>query len=277
VRTLLGMWRLVRPFNATLASASVLIGAFLAGMASPTVRVVVACLSAWLICGGGNALNDAIDREADRRNRPTRPVVSGQVEVRQAVALSLLLFAGGLFAAWWVGLPALVVAFCATGGLVLYDIRGKGLLGVANLVVSLVASLAFLYGALAAGQVVSGLTPMLFAFLYHLGREILKDVQDMPGDQISGIRTFPLVLGRTRALVLSFVSFAVLVALSPLPFLLNLYGRAYLVTVVIAFDLPLVLLWLWIWRCPSDGVLARGDRWLKLMILPGLLALYVGR
>jgi 4-hydroxybenzoate polyprenyltransferase len=43
----------------------------------------------------------------------------------------------------------------------------------------------------------------LFAFLFSLFREIIKDMEDIPGDKEYGCRTFPIVMGikRSKSLV----------------------------------------------------------------------------
>ena len=55
------------------------------------VMAVVMCFA-----GAANALNDVVDYEIDKINRPMRPLPSGFVKKRTALFISILLFSMGL-------------------------------------------------------------------------------------------------------------------------------------------------------------------------------------
>ena len=78
-------------------------------------------------------------------------------------------------------------------------------------IVAFVGGVAFPYGALAAGGIGRSWIPALFAFLFHLGREMIKDIEDMAGDQIRRERTLPLAWGRAQAGMLAALVYWVLV------------------------------------------------------------------
>ena len=69
--------------------------------------------------------------------------------------------------------------------------------------------------------------PALFAFLFHLGREIVKDIEDMAGDQIRGERTLPLCWGRVQAAVLTALVYLLLLGFTWMPFFAGIYGALY--------------------------------------------------
>lgn len=88
---------------------------------------------AWLLMAsslaiyhGNMALNDWVDREGDRRTRPSRPLPSGRIDARIALACACVLIAGGIALAWsiaselgaWMGGVALTA--------VLYNTAGRG-------------------------------------------------------------------------------------------------------------------------------------------------------
>jgi 4-hydroxybenzoate polyprenyltransferase len=78
----------------------------------------------------------------------------------------------------------------------------KPFAGVGNVATACIASLPFVYGAEAAGDIVAGLPLLAIAVPLHFAREVAKDVPDIRGD--SGYRrTIPIALGlaRTRAIV----------------------------------------------------------------------------
>jgi len=75
---------------------------------------------------GGMALNDWADRATDARTRPDRPIPSGAVPARSALAVGVLLLVVGPLLAWQAartaGLALAAVAACAA----LYDLAGRG-------------------------------------------------------------------------------------------------------------------------------------------------------
>ena len=53
---------------------------------------------------GGMYLNDAFDAEWDQRNKPERPIPSGEVSERTVYILGILMLAGGVLALTWVAI-----------------------------------------------------------------------------------------------------------------------------------------------------------------------------
>ncbi len=267
---------LVRPVNCLIVAGSVLVGGLLAG-AGNWGMVVLASISALLIAGGGYSINDYFDYEIDSVNRPFRPIPSGRVTRRGARNLSLLLLLAGVSLAVPIGPLAILIA--GSTSLLLYfysfSLKRQGLVG--NLAVSLVTGLAFLYGAVAGGEPLGGAIPFVFAFLFHLGREILKDIEDADGDRAAGARTIPVRWGTPVAFRVTWGIFLLLIALTPLPWFLGIYGLFYLVAVLPGVDLILVLLLTWLRAGVFERRLMRVNQLLKADMLVGLFALYLGR
>jgi geranylgeranylglycerol-phosphate geranylgeranyltransferase len=195
-----------------------------------------------LFTAAGNTLNDYYDRETDRVNHPERPIPSGQVTARGALAVAGLLFAAtvpwSLFLRWELLAVVLVnLAFMASYEAVF---KRTGLRG--NLLIAwLVASL-FLFGGLALYPDLPALLPVLvlalLAFLATLGREIVKDIEDVGGD--TDRETLPMRIGTTGAARVAAASFVLAVGLSGLPPALQMLGLlprlglAYLPVVLVA-------------------------------------------
>ncbi|MFN3240422.1 MAG: UbiA family prenyltransferase [Planctomycetota bacterium] len=94
------------------------------------VDVVRAMLASVLIYGAGMVWNDVADRKLDRRQRPERPLPSGDLSMAFAVTLGLLLLGGGI------GLSPCRAHHGLIAALVLvYDFLGKRLewLGALNM------------------------------------------------------------------------------------------------------------------------------------------------
>ena len=91
---------LVRLRNLLLAAAGVAIGGVLVlGRVSVPREIWLAMASAFGIGAAGNVANDLYDVDADRVNRPDRPLVAGRVTINGAITLGGILGGAGLVAA----------------------------------------------------------------------------------------------------------------------------------------------------------------------------------
>lgn len=116
-----GHLALARISNSPTVVTNVLAGAALggaAGLGSNTVFVAVAMV---LFYTAGMYLNDLLDVEIDRRERPARPLPSGLIARGEALFVTLLLFALGVLLLWGVGGAALVSGLVLIALIVLYD------------------------------------------------------------------------------------------------------------------------------------------------------------
>lgn len=267
---------LARPQNVLIASGSVLVGALAAGFWPSGPSTLLACLAAGLITAGANAVNDVFDVQIDRVNKPRRPLPSGRLISAQAMRFSFLMAVAGLALSSLLGLWGFVIALSVTLLLLAYSSRLKRIPMWGNLAVSLAAGLAFIYGGIAVGRPGPALIPAGFAFLFHLGREILKDAQDVAGDRAAGARTLPAVVSVPGALRWAGLIFVLLVLATPLPFLVGHYSLAYLIIVVLGVDLPLVWVILSALRDHSPDRLGRLSLLLKLDMWVGLVAIMAG-
>ncbi len=273
---LLACLLVVRPANVLIVVASVLLGAYLSG-ALFSLRVLFACVSAGLILAAGNAMNDVCDLEIDAVNDPTRPIPSGRVTRRCASLLSLVFFLTGISLSCLLGAPGFSIAVASTLVLIFYSLWLKRRILVGNLTVSLLGSLAFVYGGVAAMNPRGAIYPALFAFLFHLGREIVKDVEDVVGDRMGRARTLPVVLGERAGIVAASGVFGVLVLVTLLPFVTGAYGLFYLLAVLFGADFIVGLVALCLLTRRRWMRLSTASGLLKVGMVLGLGALAVGR
>ena len=260
---------LVRPRNLLIAAVGVAVGGFLAlGRVAFPAALLWAMASALGLGGAGNAVNDVFDLEADRINRPLRPLVTGELSREAAIAIAGVAGGFGLFAAWWVSRALFALAVLALVVMLAYSpwLKSRGIRG--NLAVAVVASLPLVYGAVAAGDARAGLVPSVLAALLHLAREIVKDIEDVSGDLALGRRTPPIVWGTEAGFLAASGILAVFVPLALLPWAAGWYGWRYGV-VVLLLDVGLVVLGARLAR----GRLVGGRAALKVAMVVGLAAL----
>jgi 4-hydroxybenzoate polyprenyltransferase len=116
-----------------------------------TGPLVAGLLAASLFYLGGLALNDLLDCEEDRRDRPHRPLPSGRIGGGTAQAVTLLLFAGGLLAAHLAGGRVLAVAAGLVLAILLYHSPLRRLPVLGPVLMGSCRALSFLLGVAAAG------------------------------------------------------------------------------------------------------------------------------
>jgi geranylgeranylglycerol-phosphate geranylgeranyltransferase len=230
---------LVRLHNCVLAGTAVLIGMIVAVASSNIIlrQAALAFAVALLVCAGGNATNDYYDREIDRINRPERPIPSGRLKARDALLIGGGLFTLGILLSILLDVPCIILAVVNSVVLAFYAAELKRLGLVGNLIVGYLVGSTFLFGGLAAKnapklQALGVLAAM--AAVATVGRELIKDIEDMKGDNKIGLKTFPLSHGPRAAAALAVVFIAAAIILSPVPYLLNFFGKFYLTLVMIS-------------------------------------------
>ena len=274
--------KLIRAINCIIAASAVLIGAYFTWTSTVYYAPVMSAVAAFLVCAAGNVVNDIVDIDVDLINQPKRVLPAGDISksaaTKLAIALTLLALVVALAINWQV-LTAVVLAIAL---LALYNFKAKKIPIFGNLIIALLGALTFLTGGLAVDELLTfalpgPMIPALFAFFFHLAREILKDVEDIEGDRRVGIRTFPQVVGESRAVLAVLVLFFIMAVLTFIPIMAGWFGKAYEILTIYIIDLPLLLLLIFIWGNPSRRMLRMGSIGLKAGMLLGIVALIVAR
>jgi 4-hydroxybenzoate polyprenyltransferase len=147
--------RLGRVSNLPTVWTNVTAGVVLAGGAIEPVRMLLLLAALSLFYIAGMYLNDACDHEVDARERPERPIPSGQVSAQRvfATGIAMLAAAEGLLAiasygvAGGQGWPPLVAGLALASAIVYYDFHHKTnpmspvVMGVCRVLVYLTAAL----------------------------------------------------------------------------------------------------------------------------------------
>jgi len=280
VRRVWAHLRVLRPVNVVMIMVGVALGGVLSGgdgalQGVAGERLLWAALSVALIAGAANSLNDILDLEIDRINRPERPLPSGLVSVTTARLVWGLGTVAGVVLAAFLSLTHLALALGAVGLLVLYNIFLKRVLLLGNVVVAFVIGLAIVYGGWAVGPPDPAFVGAGFAFLTTLAREMIKDIEDVAGDATAGVRTLPLVYGTPVAARATVGVLFVTLLLTPLPFFLLNYRGFFLLLILAAAALLLYVLW--IFPGPRPEASARqASRLLKAVMVAGMVALALG-
>ena len=267
--------RIIRPVNAVMGFITVILAALITGTFSPTVEIFLAATIALVVAGGGNAVNDLVDEKIDRINKPQRPLASGSISKLAVLLIAVALFLVAVVGGYFLPLPCFLLVVLSVTLVILYSLlfKARGLSG--NIIVSLVASAPFVLGGLVTGRIFPIVIPTFFAFFYHLGREIVKDIEDMEGDLQAQARTLPLALGKEKALSTAIFIYLSLIVLTFLPYLFRIYNLTYL-KVIFPFNGVMLFAILSLHHNSKKENLGKISTILKCNMIIGILAILLG-
>ena len=226
---------LMRPVNSAMVGFAVIVGVVVASPPSLlSLGAAQGFLTGFLVASYSMVINDYYDVEVDRVNNPRRPLPAGRLSLRAALTFALSLLAVGLVSAvvsWENFTVAAFFAWVAWS----YSRWGKkrGLLG--NMMVASSLAIPYIYGAAAVGASREPLVWFLAAtsFLAGTGREIVKTVPDVEGDQLRGIRSVAKIFGPVAACRLGAAFYFAAVLSALLPILIMVVGTVYVLLVLI--------------------------------------------
>lgn len=202
---------LVRWENALLAVAGVVLGAWWATGRPGEPETIVMASVAVLLTAFANADNDVRDYEIDRVVHPARPLPSGRLSLGAARIVVGIAAASALVLSALLGGAQTLAVVGVIGAMTVYNrgVKAHGVPG--NVIVAIVASLPFVFGAWSAGSPEDGIPLFLVSVPLHFAREIAKDIDDLPGDA-TWRRTLPVRAGPARARLVVVSSVALFVA-----------------------------------------------------------------
>lgn len=263
--------QLFRLGNAIMGVLGVMIASFMAvgtGLPDHWKNMVVSAVVVFVFIGGGNALNDYIDREIDKTAHPERPVPSGRLRPEQARNIGVSMLALSVIVSLLTA-DAVCIAIVAIAAVLMVSyemfLKQRGFVG--NLTIAVLTGMVFLLGSALVGDVSANLVVALMACLVSIGREIAKDIEDMDSDE--GRKTLPMSIGVKPSACIACLFFILGPVLSVLPMIENTYGVLYY-TVVLA-DLMFVVSAASVFGNPR-----KAEKTAKIGMMIGLVAFLLG-
>ncbi len=244
IKNLDSFFKLVRVEHAIMYAAAVLIGAIIVGGVNAiSDLIIIGALSAIFIEFGAFALNDYIDVKADKINRRfDRPIVSGEISPNAALIIGLVSFLiANLISFIYLPESAFYIVLAFTILSLAYDFLLKNLPFIGNVIIALTMAIPFFFGAFIYSTQFnissSVFQPVLclssIAFFVGLGREIIKDIEDIKGDKFVGGKTLPTIIGKKNAARFAVILFFISIILSTVPFFTFFAGRPFYFIVLI--------------------------------------------
>lgn len=186
------------------------------------------CCCVLLLIAAGCILNDIMDKDIDRINKPATHTVGRTISLKSArilfagASLLILLLSAYItvhvFKEWaWISAGVYLLS-------VLYDVYLKRSPLFGNIAIAALASFIPLVIFLFAGDCIAALHNerinvliclyALFPFLIIIARELSLDISDLEGDKAMGCRTLPIVIGVKRSKTVVLLLLCLVVALS---------------------------------------------------------------
>ncbi len=235
-------------------------------------NLMLLSISTISIAAGGYVINDYYDVKIDYINKPNRVVIGKIISRRYAilfhVMLSTLGIALGVYLSLGIGLVNAVSVFL----LWLYSNNLKRLPFIGNVTVALLTGLAVIVVDLFYRTNNSLIIIYaLFAFFITLVREVIKDMEDLKGDNSFGCKTLPIIWGIRKTKVLLYI---ILVAFGGIVVVLNQLYRALPFKYHLIF-LFVPLLWLLyrLIRADMKKDFTRLSIFCKVIMLLGILSM----
>ena len=229
-------------------------------------------LSTVFIAAGGYIINDYYDVKIDYINKPDRVVIGKSITRRYAILFHIALSVAGIAIGFYLSWKIAGVNVLSVFLLWLYSNNLKRLPFVGNLTVAFLTGLAVIIVDLFYGKDNSlVLIYALFAFFMTLVREVIKDMEDLKGDNSFGCKTLPIVWGIRKTKILIYV---ILIVFGGVVIVLNqLYQALPFKYHLIFLFVPLFWLFLRLIRADMKKDFTRLSMYCKVIMMLGILSM----
>lgn len=238
-----------------------LIESFISTPLLSDIDFIILTTSILLITMGGYLINDIYDIESDKINKPDKVYISTIISIKSGLFLYFLTSITGLILGFYLSinknLNHLSGFFIVTVILLfIYTKILKKLPLIGNIIVALLVSLPiflvyeFDHSMISIKDIFDNLFLSIiiffylsFAFLTTLIREIIKDLQDIKGDNKFKLKTLPIMIGNKRTInFVVFLSF--LLQLLLLLVLIDSFKNDYYLVLIFSITLSLLVAYL---------------------------------
>lgn len=245
------------------------------------------------IAAAGYALNDFFDAGIDIINRPDKLIAGKAMPLKFVLIYSLVLYALGILSSFFLCVelhywfPILILVFAAAVTVSYAAYFKKSLLW-GNIAVAFTGSgpviLPWLFSKVISGSFYEDIflnyvifATFIFALLLHFVREIVKDIEDIQGDQAMNCRSVPIVFGEKSTKKLINLTIGLTMILSVIASI-YLFGKGLIYTALylnLFVAVPLIYLIRITSRVFSREEARFAGNFIKFMMLTGLFTLVV--
>jgi 4-hydroxybenzoate polyprenyltransferase len=230
------------------------------------------CSSTVMIAAAGYIINDYYDVKIDFINKPQRVVVGKSITRRFAILFHVILSGLGILAGLYLSLRIFAINLISVFLLWLYSNNLKRLPLVGNFTVALLTGLSvYLVDIYYRQTNATVIIYAVFSFFMTLIREIIKDMEDLKGDNTFGCKTLPIMFGirKTKSII-----YIILALFSITVLILNLFFESqYIHYFLLLLFIPLLWLLNRLIRADTTKDYAWLSNFCKLIMLLGVLSM----
>ncbi|MCL2597467.1 MAG: geranylgeranylglycerol-phosphate geranylgeranyltransferase [Paludibacter sp.] len=249
-----------------------------------------------LICAGGYVLNDYFDVKIDSINKPDKLMITNVISKKSAMFIYQILSGAGLIAGLILAVLlksfTLGFIFIVTVGLLwFYSASYKRQFIIGNLIVAFLSAISVLsvgilkmailqkiFGNLIFETHIPPMTYLyvggfaVFAFLTTWLREIIKDIEDEPGDREMECHTMAIKWGITRTKIFIYMLIIlIIIALFVCAKLISFQGTLTFRYILIGIIIPLLVLAYMIFSAKEKKEFHQAATFAKVIMLVGIL------
>jgi 4-hydroxybenzoate polyprenyltransferase len=208
-----------------IALAQYFTAGFLIGMHTLNdFKLFLLALSTVAIAAGGYVINDYYDVKIDYINKPDRVVIGKSITRRYAILFHVVLSSIGILLGVYLSWRIAAINVLSVFLLWLYSNNLKRLPFIGNLTVAFLTGLAvYIVDIFYRTNNSLVIIYALFAFFMTLIREVIKDMEDLKGDNTFGCKTLPIIWGIRKTKLLIYV---IVIVFAAIVVLLNQLYRA---------------------------------------------------
>lgn len=247
--------------------------AFLIGMYTLNdFKLFLLSTSTIAIAAGGYIINDYYDVKIDYINKPNRVVIGKSITRRFAILFHVVLSTLGISLGFYLSWSIAAVNVLSVFLLWFYSNNLKRLPFVGNVTVAVLTGLSILvvdvfYRTHNSLIIIYA----LFAFFITLVREVIKDMEDLKGDNSFGCKTLPIVWGIRKTKILIYI---ILILFAAVVVLLNqLYKALPFKYHLIFLFIPLLWLLYRLIRADMKKDFTRLSIFCKVIMMLGILSM----
>jgi 4-hydroxybenzoate polyprenyltransferase len=235
-------------------------------------KLLILASSTAIIAAAGYIINDYYDIKIDLINKPERVVIGKSITRRYALLFHTVLSVSGVLIGFFLGWQIGVIHFMSAFLLWWYSNSLKRQPFIGNFVVAWLTGISVvivnvLYDATNALVIIYA----LFAFFMTLVREIIKDMEDLKGDNTFGCKTLPIIWGIRNT---KFVLYLLLAVFVLLVILVNLfYAQLPDYYFIVFLFAPLSLFVYKLLSADTKKDFYKLSQWCKVIMLLGVVSM----
>ncbi len=247
----------------------------------PGFDFTILCICVQLLIAAGCVLNDIMDREIDKINKPKTHIVNRTVSLENAkktfIIITILILVLSIYISLYVFEEWAFICTAVYILSIMYDVYFKRSPLIGNILVAALASFIPLVLFFFAKEHINNLHNerivsliylySLFPFMIIIPRELSLDISDMEGDKACGCRTLPIVIGIKKARIVVFVFITLIFFLS----IFMVFKYPYLLLPFSVIDVLLLGYLFQLKKCEKRIEYIRAGRFLWFIMIIGLI------